>query len=483
MDPEVTSLRQRIQGQGRADGRMAGGAQSALLEQAGRRGRDGTGGGSGGSGNNDTGRGGPAQRLQRTLKARLYEELAPAQVAALIEQDADLARKELTDRLRRVLYAGAGYDLNDTDREELISEVLADLMGLGPLDLLLRDPSITEVMVNGCQRVFFEREGKLYRARLRFDDDEQVRAVIERIIAPLGRRIDEQNPLVNGRLPAGHRVHAVIPPLSLDGPILTIRKFRDRVYTLEELAGQHSIPACLIPLLQWAVLSRQNIAVSGGTGTGKTTFLNALSLVIPAGERIITIEDSAELRFSHHPHVVRLEARPANLEGTGAITIRDLVINSLRMRPDRIIVGEVRGDEALEMLQAMTTGHDGSLTTLHANTPHEVISRLVTMVSYGAQLPLPAVRAQIASALNLIVHLGRLSGGRRQVVEVSEVAGLCRQDVSLRRIMHFEQTGVASDGSPEGSWTVDAVPEFFRQVQAQGIASEETLEAWTEELT
>jgi len=421
-----------------------------------------------------------SQQVHRSLKAHLYEELAPSQVAALIERDETLARKELADRLRRVINARAEYGMAGANREALIDEVLAELMGLGPLDPLLRDPSVTEIMVNGPERVFFEREGKLYRAQMRFDNDEQVRAVIERIIAPLGRRIDEQNPLVNGRLPAGHRVHAVIPPLVLDGPTLTIRKFRERIYTLEELADDAALPLFLVPLLQWAVLSRCNIAVSGGTGSGKTTFLNALSLVIPSGERIITIEDSAELSFSHHPHVVRLEARPANLEGAGAITIRDLVINSLRMRPDRIIVGEVRGDEALEMLQAMTTGHDGSLTTLHANTPREVISRLVTMVNYGSQLPVAAVQTQIAAALDLIVHLGRLAGGRRQILEVCEVGNVKGGKVCLQRLVHFDQQGVAADGRPEGSWIVDAQPAFFEQVRACGIASEEALKAWTD---
>lgn len=435
-----------------------------------------------------------AQRLRRALKVQLYEELAPAKVAEMIEHDGDLARKELSDRLRRAINARTGQGAGFAEREDLIDEVLAELMGLGPLDAMLRDATITEIMVNAPDRVFFEREGKLYRAQTRFDNDEQVRSVIERIIAPLGRRIDEQNPLVNGRLPEGHRVHAVIPPLALDGSVLTIRKFRDRIYTLEELAETGSLPPFLIPLLQWAVLARRNIAVSGGTGSGKTTFLNALSLVIPPGERIITIEDSAELSFSHHPHVVRLEARPANLEGTGAITIRDLVINSLRMRPDRIIVGEVRGDEALEMLQAMTTGHDGSLTTLHANTPREVLSRLVTMVNYGARLPLAAVRTQIAAALDLIVHLGRLSGGRRQVLEVCEVegadagagAGVCEGaeagasggEVILRRVAHFRQTGVAADGRPQGDWILDATPRFFEQVRVRGLASEEALSDW-----
>jgi len=422
------------------------------------------------------------QRVRRAVKAQLYADLAPAQVAALIGQDADLARKELTDRLRRAINARVEYALGAEERETLIGEVLAELMGLGPLDGLLRDPSVTEVMVNGPERVFFEREGRLYRAQIRFDNDEQVRAVIERIIAPLGRRIDEQNPLVNGRLPAGHRVNAVIPPLALDGPLLTIRKFRERIYTLEELADEGSMPHTLITLLQWAVLSRRNIAVSGGTGSGKTTFLNALSLVITSGERIITIEDSAELSFSHHPHVVRLEARPANLEGVGAITIRDLVINSLRMRPDRIIVGEVRGDEALEMLQAMTTGHDGSLTTLHANTPREVISRLVTMVNYGAALPLAAVQTQIAAALDLVIHLGRLAGGRRQVLEVCEVGGFDGTEVALRRILHYQQEGVAPDGRPLGQWVLDAVPQFFEQVVVQGIASAQALDEWAQQL-
>jgi len=446
----MTSLAQRTQSQGKSQGQYSSPDQASTS----------------------------ASRLRRTLKAQLYAELAPAQVAALIERDEDLARKELSDRLRRAINARADQGTAGAQREELIDEVLAELMGLGPLDSLLRDPTITEIMVNAPDRVFFEREGKLYRAQVRFDNDEQVRAVIERIIAPLGRRIDEQNPLVNGRLPAGHRVHAVIAPLALDGSVLTIRKFRERIYTLEELADEGSLPPFLIPLLQWAVLARCNIAVSGGTGSGKTTFLNALSLVIPSGERIITIEDSAELSFSQHPHVVRLEARPANLEGAGAITIRDLVINSLRMRPDRIIVGEVRGDEALEMLQAMTTGHDGSLTTLHANTPREVLSRLVTMVNYGTQLPLPAVQTQIAAALDLIVHLGRLAGGRRQILEVCEVEDFDGHEVALRRILHFQQEGVAPDGRPVGDWIVDATPRFFEQVKVLGLATEDALETW-----
>ncbi|MCL2323964.1 MAG: CpaF family protein [Actinomycetia bacterium] len=419
-----------------------------------------------------------AQRLRQNVKGLLYEELPPTQVAKLIEQDGELARKELSDRLRSAVNAQDRYGLDADEREAIIDEALAELMGLGPLDGLLRDRSVTEIMVNGADRVFFEREGKLYRAQIRFDDDEQVRAVIERIIAPLGRRIDEQNPLVNGRLSTGHRVNAVIPPLSLDGPLLTIRKFRDRVYTLEELVAEGSLPPFLIALLQWAVLARCNIAVSGGTGSGKTTFLNALSLVIPSGERIITIEDSAELSFSHHPHVVRLEARPANLEGAGAITIRDLVINSLRMRPDRIIVGEVRGDEALEMLQAMTTGHDGSLTTLHANTPREVISRLVTMVGYATPLPLAAVQTQIASAIDLIIHLGRVSGGRRQVLELCEVAGLQGSEVSLRRIIRFEQAGVSADGRPQGSWIFEETPRFLERVISRGVAPKRAVKDW-----
>jgi pilus assembly protein CpaF len=334
----------------------------------------------------------------------------------------------------------------------------------------------------------------LYHAQASFASDEQIRTVIDRIISPLGRRIDEQNPLVNGRLPEGHRVNAIIPPLALEGPSLTIRKFRDKVFSLQELCEHAALPPVLVTFLQWAVLARQNIAVTGGTGSGKTTFLNALSLVIPPSERLVTIEDSAELKFSFHPNLVRLEARPANLEGRGAVTIRDLVINSLRMRPDRIVVGEVRGDEALEMLQAMNTGHDGSLTTLHANSPREVIARLVTMVGYGSQLPAEQIERQIASALDLIVHLARLSGGRRQVVEIAELhepeddvpaigAGSNRENrgrtgLQPIRIAHFEQEGVGDDGLPRGRWVLDRLPAFFELLVSRGIASVHDVEQW-----
>lgn len=294
------------------------------------------------------------------------------------------------------------------------------MFGFGPIEVLLDNPQITEVMVNGTKSIYYELEGKLHRSKQRFNNDEQVRALVDRILGPLGRRIDEESPMVNARLGSGHRVHAIIPPLSMDGTILTIRKFAEHVITLEEMCKMNSLDENLLKFLTWAVLMRKNIAVSGGTGSGKTTLLNALSCKISHRERVITIEDSAELRFLEHPHVVRLEARPRNAEGTGEITIRDLVINALRMRPDRIVVGECRGAEALDMLQAMNTGHDGSLTTLHANSPKETISRLTTMVRYAAELPVDVIENYIASAIDLVVQTSRGVDGSRYISDVVE---------------------------------------------------------------
>jgi pilus assembly protein CpaF len=421
--------------------------------------------------------------LQRreSLKAALYQALPPARIAALLSSNATLARGEVAGMLRRLAIAGPTRIAAPLEREQVIADLVSEVLGLGAIDELLADPSVTEVMVNGPDRIFFERRGKLLLSPARYTSAEQLRTVIDRIISPLGRRIDEQNPMVNGRLPEGHRVHAIIAPLALDGPILTIRKFNQRVFSLDELSSAESLPQELAQLLRWAVLARQNIAVSGGTGSGKTTLLNALSLELPPDERIITIEDSAELKFAAHPHVVRLEARPPNLEGKGQVSIRDLVINSLRMRPDRIIVGEVRGAEALEMLQAMNTGHDGSLTTLHANSPAEVITRLVTMVGYGVDLPLRQIETQIAAALDLIVHLDRCADGSRritQVVELCQSASTEDCPFSLRPFYRFEQTATADDGRVLGRSQFCAEPSFVKQLATQALAQEEEVAKW-----
>ena len=335
---------------------------------------------------------------------------------------------------------------------------------------MLADPTITEIMVNGPGDVFFERQGRLVRSDRAFSSQAQLRALIDRVLGPLGRRVDESSPMVNARMPEGHRVHVVIPPLAPDGPIVTIRKFTQRVITLQEMERFGSIDGHLRRFLEWAVLARKNVVVAGGTGSGKTTLLNALSCCIPAGERIVTIEDTAELRFLEHPHVVRLEARPRNAEGAGEVTIRELVINALRMRPDRIVVGECRGAEAVDMLTAMNTGHDGSLTTLHANSPRDVLSRVVTMVRYGVDLPVDVIEANAASAFDVVVQTSRALSGRRCVTHVSELVYDQRARACSVKTL-FERR------SPEeaGSW--QALPDWVDDLpETIGLDGEEVLE-------
>jgi pilus assembly protein CpaF len=356
-----------------------------------------------------------------------------------------------------------------SQRAALVQEVLNLVVGLGPLEKLLADPSVTEIMVNGHDGVFFEREGRLYASEVVFDDEQQLRMVIDRIVGPLGRRVDEQSPLVSARLEQGHRVNVVIPPLSLDGPILTIRKFRDEIFTLGELVARGSMEDRIAPLLRWAVFGRKNIAVSGGTGSGKTTLLNALSVEIPPNERIITIEDAAELRFSTHPHVVRLEARMKNIEGTGEISIRDLVVNALRMRPDRIVVGECRGAEALDMLQAMNTGHDGSLTTLHANSPTDVISRLVMMARYGMDLPVEVIEEQIGAALDLIVQIDRFADGVRRITQLCDCQAV-RGSIELTPLVIWDATAQ--------TYVWRAVPPWLETLGRTCLVDESEVEAW-----
>ena len=369
------------------------------------------------------------------------------------------------------------------DREGLVKDVYDEAVGLGPLEDLLADPAITEIMVNGPERVYIERAGRIELTGRNFIDDSSVHAVIERIVAPIGRRIDESQPYVDARLPDGSRVNAIIHPLSLSGPCLTIRKFSREPLRVEDLVRYGTLVPAMSDFLQAAVRLRRNIVVSGGTGTGKTTLLNVISGFIPASERIITIEDAAELRLGQE-HVIRLEARPPNIEGRGAITIRDLVRNALRMRPDRIVVGECRGGEALDMLQAMNTGHEGSLTTVHANSPRDVISRLETMVLMsGMELPVRAIREQIGSAIHLIVHIARFSDGSRKIARIAEVVGLEGDQITMQDIFHFRQTGVDAKGHVQGRFLpTGSVPTFVEDLAARGLSIDRRMfdpDTWT----
>lgn len=379
------------------------------------------------------------------LRADIRRITSLEAIATIMASNPMRARNELRNACRQVLAEPRWEPLSGAEKKALTDELLDVVFGMGPVEGLIDDESVTEIMVNGANSIFFERDGKLIESDLHFDSDEQVRVLIDRIIGPLGRRIDESSPMVNARLPQGHRVHAVIPPIALDGPHLTIRAFTRHVMSLEEMVSKGSVEPSVKAFLGWLVALRKNLVVSGGTGSGKTTLLNALSRLIYPGERIVTIEDSAELKFNEHKHVVRLEARPRNAEGQGEISIRELVINSLRMRPDRIIVGECRGGEALDMLQAMNTGHDGSLTTLHANSPEDVVDRMVTLVRYAVDLPVDAIEAQIGNAFHNIIQVSRGSSGDRFISAIADVFyDRARRMCSVERIYErqdYSQTG------------------------------------------
>ncbi|MEO1767793.1 ATPase, T2SS/T4P/T4SS family [Thiobacter aerophilum] len=377
-------------------------------------------------------------------------------------------RKETESLVRELIEADP--ELPPTlDRDALLKEVLNEAIGLGPLEELLADEGVTEIMVNRFDQIYVERNGRLEPYPLSFTSDRAVMGVIERIVAPIGRRIDESSPMVDARLKDGSRVNAIIPPLALKGPTLTIRKFAQRRLTIDDLLAYGSLSAAMGAFLRVCVEQRKNIVVSGGTGSGKTTFLNVLSNFIPDGERVITIEDAAELKL-HHANLVSLEARPANLEGRGQVTIRDLVRNALRMRPDRIVVGECRGGEALDMLQAMNTGHDGSLTTLHANSPRDALARLETLVLMaGMDLPLMAIREQIASAVDIIVQQTRFACGARKVTSISEVTGMEGGTIQLQELFRFEQHGYGDDGGVRGRFVAGGiVPSFYEELRARG---------------
>src|SRR5919202_1516707 len=386
-----------------------------------------------------------------------------------VTMDPIALRDRVTNDLRNRLSLEAA--ISRDDRERLVAELTDDILGHGPLERLLSDESVTEVMVNGPWDIWVERQGRLYETNVRFTDDSHLRRIINKMVAQVGRRIDESSPMVDARLPDGSRVNAVIPPLSLSGPLVTIRKFSKKRLDLTDLIKLGTLGMETVEFLQRCILAELNILISGGTGTGKTTLLNALSTAIPDADRIVTIEDAAELRLNQR-HVLRLEARPKNIEGEGEITIRDLVRNSLRMRPDRIIVGEVRGAEALDILRAMNTGHDGSLSTVHANSCRDALSRVETMVLMaGFDLPIRAIRQQVSSALDLIVHLERLEDGSRRVVAITEVQRMESDVITLQDIFEFKVERVTEDRVVVGSLRSTGLrPTFVHKFDKHGVA-------------
>jgi len=379
-------------------------------------------------------------------------------------------RKEVINQYLQAVYQQTKLQLPNTIREQLFHEILDEMLGYGPIQSFLDDPDVSEVMVNGPNKVYIEKKGKLTKTNVIFENNEQVLRIIDKIISPLGRRVDSDSPTVDARLPDGSRVNAVIPPVAIDGPSITIRKFNKEKLKVEQLINFGSMSKEMAELLKACVISRLNIIISGGTGSGKTTLLNVLSSFIPEDERIVTVEDAAELQLQQD-HVVRLESKPPNADGVGSVTIRDLVKNCLRMRPDRIVVGEVRGGEALDMLQAMNTGHDGSLTTLHANTPRDALSRLETMcLMSGLDLPLKVIRQQIASAIDLIIQQSRLKDGTRKITAITEVAGMEGETIVLTDIFKFEQTGVSAQGMVLGEIKPTGIrPLFMPHLEAAGF--------------
>jgi pilus assembly protein CpaF len=406
------------------------------------------------------------QALKFTLHRKLLERI---NLDALAGIDNDQVRGEV----RQAVLSLVGEEpnlLTATEKQQVSDEVLHEVFGLGPLEPLLQDPGISDILVNGSGQVYVERKGLLELTGVRFHDDGHLLRIIDRIISKVGRRVDESNPMVDARLMDGSRVNAIIPPLAVDGPLLSIRRFGTDKLMPDDLVEKKALTRGMMELLRSAVQARLNIIVAGGTGAGKTTLLNALSVFISPKERIVTIEDAAELQLKQ-PHLARLETRPANLEGQGAVRQRQLLINSLRMRPDRIIVGEVRGEEALDMLQAMNTGHDGSLTTVHANTPRDAISRLEVMITLAnANMHLQAIRQQIASAVHILVQASRMSDGTRRVTNITEVTGIEGDIVTLQDIFAFEKLGLSPEGKVLGRFCATGIlPKFHEKLVAAGI--------------
>jgi pilus assembly protein CpaF len=407
------------------------------------------------------------QQLKLAVHNRLFETLDVSRLESL---EANMASQKVTTAISEILDE-EGRLLTDVDRARLIEEIKNELLGLGPLEPLLWDDEITDILVNGPSQVYVERGGKLYLTDVSFQDDQHLMLIIDRIVSQVGRRVDEASPMVDARLPDGSRINAIIPPLALDGPALSIRRFGKRRYSVDDLVAKDSITPDMVEFLRAIIRARLNVLVCGGTGSGKTTMLNCISAFIPVDERVVTIEDSAELVLQQ-PHVVRLETRPPNVEGKGEVTARELVRNTLRMRPDRIIVGEVRGSEVFDMLQAMSTGHDGSLCTIHANTPRDSMGRLeMMMLLAGWSIPQRAMRQQIASALNVIVHVSRLSDGTRKVMKISELVGMEGDMIMMQDLYEFHRTGVNAQGKVLGQYRKTGIRSAYKdRIEAYGYS-------------
>jgi pilus assembly protein CpaF len=404
--------------------------------------------------------------IKTKIHHKLLNSLNPEQLRTLNKESVRTQIGLVVERL----VADEGIPMTLAERERVIEEILDEVFGLGPLEALLKDPSISDIMVNGFENVYIERNGRVTETNIRFKDQAHVRMIIERIVSAIGRRIDDSSPIVDARLADGARVCAVIPPLSLIGPVMSIRRYGKKVLGSEDLLKNETLTTGMLDFLSGCVEARLNIVISGGSGSGKTTMLNNLSRFIPDEERIITIEDTAELQLQQN-HVVRLETRPSNIEGAGAITQRDLVINTLRMRPDRIIVGESRGAEALDMLQAMNTGHDGSMTTVHANAARDAFARLETMVMMASQhVPDRVIRQQLASAINIVVQMSRLSDGTRKVMQIGEVAGVVDDQVQMHDLFEYERTGVSNRGRVLGKFKGNGItPLCMERLKAYGV--------------
>jgi pilus assembly protein CpaF len=422
----------------------------------------GAGNGAGAEGNGQVG----FQEMKSRLHRALINRMDLSKLAALTPEQVHAE----VSRMAESVLAQEAMPLSSSEKDRLVNDVQHELFGLGPLEPLLKDPTISDILVNSHRKIYIERRGKLEVTNVTFKDDEHLMRVIERIVSSVGRRIDESSPMVDARLADGSRVNAIIPPLAIDGPVLSIRRFGSEPLRMNALIEHKALTKDIADMLQMCITARLNVLISGGTGAGKTTLLNALSAYIPEDERIVTIEDSAELQLQQ-PHVVRLETRPPNIEGRGEVTQRDLVKNALRMRPDRIVIGEVRGGEAIDMLQAMNTGHDGSLTTVHANTPRDALARLETMIQMtGMRLSDRAMRQQVASAINLVLQVARMSDGSRRVTSISEITGMEGETITMQEIFQFERTGIDAQGQVIGRFRATGIrPRFAERLKSCGL--------------